>query len=312
MESFNSKVLLFGEYSALYNSMALVMPYDRFSGQLTFATDGTQNKFAYRSNEYLKHFSAFVASNMDENFVLEVKQFEWEIENGLFFNSNIPQGYGLGSSGALVVAIFLRYLRKAKELKDDLKGLTLETVQKLKISLGKMESYFHGTSSGLDPLSIILNRPILYKSAGDISPVIIPTEKENGKNIIFLLNTGIARQTSTMMSQFMDFCGDTTFRNKIHDELVNYTNDSINSFLTENPESLYRSLDKLIQFQLREMDFFIPSSFQKVISKGLENGDYFVKICGAGGGGFMLGFTDNWHKTNEDLQEFNPEIIYRY
>ncbi|MEO9146406.1 MAG: hypothetical protein ABI237_12715 [Ginsengibacter sp.] len=312
MESFNSKVLLFGEYSALYNSMALVMPYDRFSGQLTFANGDTQNKFAYRSNEYLKKFSTFIASNMDDNFVLEVKQFEWEIENGLFFNSNIPQGYGLGSSGALVVAIFLRYLKKAKELKDELKGLTLGTAQKLKMSLGRMESYFHGTSSGLDPLSIILNKPILYKSAEDVSPVVIPAQKEDGENVIFLLNTGIARQTSIMMSQFRDFCTDIYFRNKIHDELVNYTNSSINSFLKETPDSLYGNLDKLIQFQLREMSFFIPPTFQKVIRGGLDNGDYFLKICGAGGGGFMLGFSDNWNKANEDLQEFKPEVIYRY
>ena len=85
MESFNSKVLLFGEYSVLHNSMALVMPCDRFSGQLNFCAKGTPNKYAYRSNEYLKKFSGFIASHVDENFVLEVKQFEWEIENGLFF-----------------------------------------------------------------------------------------------------------------------------------------------------------------------------------------------------------------------------------
>ncbi len=312
MESFNSKVLLFGEYSALYNSMALVMPYDRFSGQLTFTKEGPHNKFAYRSNEYLKKFSGFISSHVDDNFVLEVKQFEWEIENGLFFQSNIPQGYGLGSSGALVVAIFLRYLKKAKELKDELKGLTVETAQKLKMSLGQMESYFHGTSSGLDPLSIILNKPILYKSAEDVSPVKIPGKKESGKNVIFLLNTGIARQTSTMMSEFRNFCKKTGFRNKIHDVLVNYTNDSIGSFLNEDPESLYKNLDKLIQFQLQEMNFFIPSSFQKAITNGLNNGDYFLKLCGAGGGGFMLGFTDNWATTQKELREYDLEIIYRY
>ncbi len=312
MESFNSKVLLFGEYSALYNSMALVMPYDRFSGQLTFANGDVSNKFAFRSNEFLKKFSTFIASHVDENFALEVKQFEWEIENGLFFNSNIPQGYGLGSSGALVVAIFLRYLKKAKELKDELKGLTLGTAQKLKMSLGQMESFFHGTSSGLDPLSIILNKPILYKSAEEVLPVSIPGRNEKGKNVIFLLNTGIPRQTSVMMKEFRNFCDDLEFRNKIHDELVHYTNESIYSFLEEKPASLYKNLNKLIQFQLREMEYFIPSSFQKIVREGIKNGDYFLKICGAGGGGFMLGFTDNWQKTNEDLRHFAIEVIYRY
>jgi mevalonate kinase len=312
MESFNSKVLLLGEYSALYNSMALVMPYDRFSGQLTFANADTTNKFAFRSNQFLKKFSTFVANHADENFVLEVKKFEHEIENGLFFNSNIPQGYGLGSSGALVVAIFLRYLKKAKEFKDELKNLTLETAQKLKKSLGQMESFFHGTSSGLDPLSIILNKPILYKSADEILPVAIPESNKDGDNIIFLLNTGIPRQTSAMMQQFKSFCDDTKFRSQIENELVNYTNASIQSFLENNSPALYENLDQLIRFQLGEMKFFIPSPFQNVIKAGLSNGDYFLKICGAGGGGFMLGFTGNWAKTSEDLRAFSPQIIYRY
>lgn len=312
MESFNSKVLLLGEYSALYNSMALVMPYDRFSGQLTFANGDTTNKFAFRSNQFLKKFSTFVANHADENFVLEVKKFEHEIENGLFFNSNIPQGYGLGSSGALVVAIFLRYLKKAKEFKDELKNLTLETAQKLKKSLGQMESFFHGTSSGLDPLSIILNKPILYKSADEILPVSIPESNKDGDNIIFLLNTGIPRQTSAMMQQFKSFCDDTKFRSQIENELVNYTNASIQSFLENNSPALYENLDQLIRFQLGEMKFFIPSPFQNVIKAGMNNGDYFLKICGAGGGGYLLGFTGNWAKTSEDLRAFSPQIIYRY
>ncbi|HEV2830702.1 MAG TPA: hypothetical protein VGW31_01865 [Hanamia sp.] len=202
MESFNSKVLLFGEYSVLHNSMALVMPCDRFSGQLNFCTKSTPDKYAYRSNEFLKKFSGFIASHVDENFVLEVKQFEWEIDNGLFFQSNIPQGYGLGSSAALVVAIFLRYLKKAKGLKDELKGLTIDKAQKLKSSLGRMESFFHGTSSGMDPLSVILNEPVLYKSSNEILPVKLPRVNEAGKNVIFLLNTGIARTTSEQMAKF--------------------------------------------------------------------------------------------------------------
>jgi len=312
MESFNSKVLLFGEYSSLYNSMALVMPYDRFSGQLTFSKEHSQNKFAYRSNEYLKKFSTFIASHVDENFVLEVKQFEWEINNGLFFQSNIPQGYGLGSSGALVVAIFLRYLKKAKELKDELKGLTLETAQKLKMSLGQMESFFHGTSSGLDPLSIILNKPILYKSANDLSPVTIPGKNQEGKNVIFLLNTEMERQTSMMMSEFKRLSTDGDFQKKVQDQLVNHTNNSIQSFLNENPDDLYKHLEKLIEFQLLEMDFFIPAPFWKVISEGIKNGDYFLKMCGAGGGGFMLGFTQDWNTTQEKLKDYKLELIYRY
>lgn len=312
MDSLSSKVLLFGEYSTLYNSMALVIPYGRFSGKLTFNSENDLSPFATQSNEYLKKFSGFIASHLDDEFVLEVKRFEREIENGLFFKSDIPQGAGLGSSGALVAAIFLRYMVKAKYLKDELKLMTAETIQKLKLNLAEMESFFHGTSSGLDPLSIILNQPVLYKNADDVAPVSIPNKKEDGKHVIFLLNTGIERQTSNLVNQFKDLCKVDAYKSKVYGELTTYTNDSIHSFLKEDTQSLYENLEKLIHFQLDEMNFLIPSAFQKSITTGIDNGDYFLKICGAGGGGFMLGFTENWTTTQEQLRGCDLEVIYRY
>lgn len=312
MNHFSSKVLLFGEYSALYNSMALVMPLDKFSGELTFDTAGETKNSAYRSNEYLKKFSAFIASHMDENFVLEVKLFEKEIENGLFFKSNIPQGYGLGSSGALVAAIFLRYLKKAKELKDELKIITAETAQKLKFTLAEMESFFHGNSSGLDPLSIILNQPILFRSATDVAPVIIPPQNKEGKNTIFLLNTKVGRHTESMMAHFKNLYTDVGFQEKINRDLVNFANQSITSFLDQNSTAFYQDLSHLVKFQLDEMSYFIPEQFHSKIANGLDNGDYFLKICGAGGGGYMLGFTENWSATQDQLNEYDLEMIYQY
>src|SRR5690606_28366816 len=89
MENYHAKVLLFGEYSLMYNSKALIMPCDRFSGQLNFFDKSQSSPFATTSNEYLKRFSAFIASLLDENFVLEVKRLEREVDHGLFFESNI-------------------------------------------------------------------------------------------------------------------------------------------------------------------------------------------------------------------------------
>lgn len=291
--------------------MALVMPCDRFSGQLNFFEGGDQH-FATSSNEYLKKFSAFIADHMDENFVLEVKKLESEIEKGLFFESNIPQGYGLGSSGALVVAIFLRYLKKAKEFKDDLKDFTWEKVQRLKEYLSKLESFFHGTSSGLDPLSIILNEPILFKSPDEISVVKLPEKKEDGENVIFLLNTGITRTTSKLVNKFSELHKDPIFKDKVSRLLVPYANDSINSFLNADTEKLYLNLEKLSRFQYEEMDYFIPDTFQKLVKNGFDHGDYFLKLCGAGGGGYMLGFTSNWDSTKEHLSQYTIDVIYRY
>ncbi len=312
MESYNSKILLFGEYTVLHNGMALVIPCDLYSGQLNFYEHAANKKFALQSNEYLRKLSAFIAGHVDENFVLEVKRFEREIENGLFFQSNIPQGYGLGSSGALVVAIFLRYLKKAKNLKDELKVLSFHKLEQLKNSLGKIESFFHGVSSGLDPLSIILNEPVLYKSPKDIVTTKLPEQNTDGKQVIFLLNTHIARSTAGLMERFHALHENQDFRNKIRDKLVGYNNDSIDLFLKGESASFYDSLNQISKFQMDEMKSFIPESIQPVVKNGLDSGDYTLKLCGAGGGGFMLGFTQDWERTAHALHGYDVQPIYRY
>lgn len=312
MESFNSKILLFGEYTVLHNSMALVVPCDLYSGQLNFYDQATNKKYALQSNEYLKKFCGFIASHVDENFVLEVKQFEMELETGLFFQSTIPQGYGLGSSGALVVAIFLRYLKRAKGVKDDVKLRTFLKLEQLKSSLGKLESYFHGVSSGLDPLSIILNEPILYKSSEDIATTALPVKNEEGRNVIFLLNTHKARSTGGLMSKFQQLNKQSSFATGLRDVLVHNNDEAISHFLANEPDQLYKNIFEISSFQLSQMPDFIPENLQPRVKEGLENGDYFLKLCGAGGGGFMLGFTQNWDKTSETLREHDLEVIYRY
>ena len=65
----------------------------------------------------------------------------------MYFDSSIPQGYGVGSSGALVAAIYDQYaLNKITVLEN----LTKDKLVQLKQSLQQW-NLFHGKSSGLDP-----------------------------------------------------------------------------------------------------------------------------------------------------------------
>lgn len=312
MERFNSKILLFGEYSALSDSMALVLPWNRYYGHLDFCTNETRSAFSIESSNYLRRFSDFLAHHRVENFTLDVKQLKHDIDNGLFFRSNIPQGYGLGSSGALVSAIVLLYIENAEELKKDMKEITMKKLLRLRANLAKLESFFHGSSSGLDPLSIILNKPLLYRNHEDILTTQLPAFNESGRNVVFVINTGISRTTSVFVSRFLEMFNTSEFKTKVKEDLVSATNDSINSFLNNQPSCLYQNLKKLVQFQLNEMKDFIPGPFAQLAKKGIEHGDYFLKLCGAGGGGFMLGFTEAWSRTNELLKGYQPEMVYRY
>ena len=59
----------------------------------------------------------------------------------MYFDSSIPQGYGVGSSGALVAAIYDQYaLNKITVLEN----LTKDKLVQLKTVFAAMESFFTG------------------------------------------------------------------------------------------------------------------------------------------------------------------------
>jgi len=249
---------------------------------------------------------------MDEKFVLEVKRLEKELDEGLFFRSNIPQGYGLGSSGALVAALVLRYLVKAKHFKDEMKVLTIHKIRELKSALGELESHFHGVSSGLDPLSSILNEPILYKNQQEIITAKLPLTSSENENVIFLLDSNCPRTTSNMMNRFSELYGQEDFNTKFNQYVINDNNETINNFLNLNVDAFYDSLSHLSAFQSEYMRDFFPEHLHKDLEDGLKSNDYYLKLCGAGGGGYVLGFTRNWKATQAKLKDYQIEEIYRY
>ncbi|MGV3612232.1 MAG: mevalonate kinase [Fluviicola sp.] len=313
MERVNSKILVFGEYGVLHNGMALTIPFSKFSGGLCYPEKGEENAMAVLSNKGIREFFKYILeNNTDETFKLNVNELSRELDKGLFFRSDIPQGFGLGSSGALVAAVFLRYLEKAGDFKDDMKHLTMDHIQNLKSYLGALEGHFHGKSSGIDPLSIIINEPLLLKANKEIEKVEIPPYKENGKNVLFLLNTGMSRNSETLIKKFHKAYENDDFQKKLETKLIKYANAGITDFLKGDTKNFYITLDKLVRFQLDEMHYLIPEKYQSIVKQGLDTKEYYLKICGAGGGGFMIGFTENWEKTQELLKDEELEVFYRF
>ncbi|MDP2888617.1 MAG: hypothetical protein Q8P34_06560, partial [Bacteroidota bacterium] len=105
---FNSKLLLFGEYGLMFDAMALSVPFDRFSGFLDFDADHSHQE----SSDEIRKFYAHLKTGADSHklhFAFDLESLKTDLERGLYFNSNIPQQYGVGSSGALVAALFSRY-----------------------------------------------------------------------------------------------------------------------------------------------------------------------------------------------------------
>lgn len=306
---FHSKILLFGEYSLLYGSMALSIPSSRFKGKLNFVTAPSQEEKSSQSNKALHAFASAMEALFRKHqfgFQLNTDELLNDISRGLFFESNIPQGYGLGSSGAVVAAVTEAYGIGLKN-RDEI--YTASEIGTLKNDFSVMESYFHGKSSGLDPLISFLNRPILLESSDSIRTADI-SSNPNGKAAIFMIDSGTPGETQPLVEFFNQHCEDKTYLEKIRSELIPINNQCIHSFFAGEINDLHNWMQELSKFTYSYLEPMVPDSVVSVWKKGLESGDYSLKLCGSGGGGMILGFAPDIENAKSVLNEFNIEVIH--
>lgn len=293
--SFVSKVLLFGEYSVIKHSHALAIPYPLFEGKLKFK----RSKNIVIESE-LKAFAQYLKNIQRDHDLrgFDLSSFEFDIGQGLFFDSSIPQGFGVGSSGALCAALVNRYTH----IEDD-----VEQIDQLKNFFALLESHFHGSSSGFDPLVSFLQRPVLIGENQKLNTVTLPDYKE-GRGSIFLLNTGRARRTEPLVNLFLEKCKSEEFNHQCTTHLLPITNQCISSFLNKDVPMLFENFRLLSEFQFHHMKEMIPKIFQDTWKMGLDGHDFYLKLCGAGGGGFLLGMTRDFESARRALegQEIRP------
>ncbi|MBA80487.1 MULTISPECIES: mevalonate kinase [unclassified Leeuwenhoekiella] len=307
---FYSKILLFGEYGIIKNSKGLSIPYNFYNGALK--VDENPNEIARASNKSLARFADYLEELQQEKPDLvqfDIAALKQDVGAGMYFDSTIPQGYGVGSSGALVASIYDKY---AFDKITVLENLTREKLLKLKQIFGEMESFFHGKSSGLDPLNSYLSLPILINSKDDIEPAGIPSQTPDGKGAVFLLDSGSVGETAPMVNIFMENMKQEGFRKMIKNQFVKHTDACVEDFLNGDVKSLFGNVKQLSKTVLRNFKPMIPASFHDLWKQGLDTNDYYLKLCGSGGGGYILGFTEDIDKAREALKDYKLEVVYNF
>ncbi len=307
---FYSKILLFGEYGIIEDSMGLSIPYNQFKGALKI--DGRKDLYSDNSNTDIASFYQYLFE-LQKNDELPCKfdllALKSDLDKGLYFDSSIPQGFGVGSSGALVASVYDKYSTNKIEIVKNQSG---DEIFKLKQIFSKLESFFHGKSSGLDPLICYLNIPILIKSKTDLNTVGLPEPNAEGKGAIFLLNSGSPGQTQNMVSIFLEKCKHEGFRNLIKHQFKKYNDECIEAFLKKDFKPLFKSLKNLSQLVYDNFSPMIPDNFKKLWKEGIDSNSYYLKLCGSGGGGFILGFTENFEQAKDKLKGQNLQVIYKF
>mgnify|MGYP000650359318 FL=1 len=307
---FYSKILLFGEYGIIQDSKGLSIPYNFYNGALK--TDKNPSEEAISSNGHLKRFVAHLKNLAVEQPTLvqfDLVTLEQDVNNGMYFDSSIPQGYGVGSSGALVAAIYDKYAQNKITV---LENLTREKLLELKTIFSQMESFFHGKSSGLDPLNSYLSIPILINSKDNIEATGIPTQSLDGKGAVFLIDSGIVGETAPMVNIFMENLKDQGFRNMLKTQFVKYTDSCVENFLGGDMKSLFANTKKLSKVVLSHFKPMIPEEFHAIWQKGIDTNDYYLKLCGSGGGGYILGFTEDLERAKTSLKDYKLEVVYQF
>ncbi|WMI68534.1 mevalonate kinase [Mangrovimonas sp. YM274] len=304
---FYSKILLFGEYGIIKDSKGLSIPYNFYNGALKVAdvpTEASKN-----SNQNLRDFATFLGQLATGLVTFDLETLKKDIDAGMYFDSSIPQGYGVGSSGALVAAIYDKY---AQDKITVLENLTREKLLKLKLIFSEMESFFHGKSSGLDPLNSYLSLPILINSKDNIEATGIPSQKTDGKGAVFLLDSGIIGETAPMVQIFMENMKQEGFRNMIKDQFIKHTDACVEDFLKGDFKSLFKNTKQLSKVVLHHFKPMIPKQFHDLWKQGIETNDYYLKLCGSGGGGYILGFTEDLEKAKQALKGHKLEVVYNF
>ena len=102
------------------------------------------------------------------------------------------------------------------------------------------------------------------------------------------------------------------FNKIIREDFIKTTDSCVDNFLDGNFKSLFLDIKKLSRVVLKNFKPMIPQNFHKVWEKGIETNDYFLKLCGSGGGGYILGFSQNFEKAKLALKDYKLEVVYNF
>lgn len=257
-----AKILLFGEHTVLRGGRGLAIPYFRRS--LDWAEGTVDDRLLAFADYLADHFTSAE---------IDLDRLHDELRDGQCLAGDIPVGYGLGSSGAVCAAVFDRY---------GMAGSKLPGTRDLRQLLARMERHFHQQSSGIDPLVAYLQEPLHLPTGGDAGAVNLPP---GWHRPFFVVDTGIERSSGPLIEAFSQAC-DGGLAEVVSQGWMPAVDMAIDTLIEGDTDALWRSFSLISELQLNFFADFIPSAFYSAWD---GEGAYRLKLCGAGGGGMLLG-----------------------
>jgi mevalonate kinase len=98
----------------------------------------------------------------------------------------------------------------------------------------------------------------------------------------------------------------------LKNQFIKHTDACVEDFVTGNMKSLFGNLKQLSHVVLDNFKPMIPAKFHQLWQQGIDTNDYYLKLCGSGGGGYILGFTEDIDKAKKALKGYNLEVVYNF
>ena len=286
-ELYWSKVILFGEYSMIFDSTALVLPLKLFSAKWN-ADRGRSREFMSFSRKELSRFCGFLRGEESFSNVIDLDVLEEDLQKGWYLDSDLPVGYGLGSSGTVVAAVYDRYAKTP-----------VRDLMRLKDLFSQMESFFHGSSSGIDPLQCYLGRPFRITAEG--AELLADGFLKNHLQIC-LIDTEMKSDTKPLVEYFKRQREKEEYLRDFQRDYLPYVKGCMDAVIQGDTDCFFKRLQKLTSAQRVFFGPMIPDPVAELFERTYDF-HFGVKILGSGGGGYILGFTDDRQKASTVLRD---------
>ncbi|HDS07852.1 MAG TPA: hypothetical protein ENO05_09520 [Bacteroides sp.] len=305
--SYPSKIMLVGEYGVVLGGSALTVPFRKFSTRVRHVSEAFSDRATSPGREADVRMSQKVLQDIYSYLRdLPPNAFHAAPDLALFrdqyreywFDSDIPEGYGLGSSGTVSAAVYDLFFPGAGKI----------PLADRKEDLAIIESFFHGKSSGVDALTCHAGIPLHFGDGGTIREVELDLTGLAGGYRFFLLDSGVKFDTGPLVRHFLEQMKDPDYETAIREEYLPLNDRLIEALLGRSEADIGLLVRLLSDFQFNHFRRMIPDHMADVWIEGQVSNDYYLKLNGSGGG-FMLGITH--HTIMETLEErWGKELVW--
>jgi len=277
----HGKIMLAGEYGVIAGGAGLTIPLKKFTASLDFQQneDLSSPETAFSSASLYSLFGYLEKINPASfHSVYDPSAFRKALKQGAWIRSDIPAGYGAGSSGAVSALVYHHFFTDNESL----------TLAEQKSDLARIESFFHGKSSGVDALSCYRGVPLHFQPEGEIEEVDLKMDNLPGEYLFFLYDSGIIMETAPLVSWFLEQMEQSYFATPVKYDYLHMVKLFISALLRNkeaDPAMLFRAVS---DFQYTHFHRMIPEKIRDHWIEGQISNDYYLKLCGSGGG-FILG-----------------------